>query len=329
MLRSFATASALIVLVAAPLGAQPVTRPEMRAEMCGVTFVRAPDDVRYVIEQWLQAEPRCSSTIELRVVPTEDGLYLLAQRPDGRIHERLVPDAQSAGVLVASWVADDWTAPIAAAEPPPPAGPIETSSVDAHDSPRRGPGSIGVTAVAQPRARHRGNWLSLGMMYQADRDAGGGLRAEADLLSLGAWRLGGVLSYTESDYNLMASGWDYGTLTAMDLKIMANLSRTWVWGRWELRGGVGVGALTTVAEVEGGTYSSSAPMDAYQRGSSQTTSAALELSGLVTRRLGGAWGLGVGPVVTFGGLQESSPGIQQVRRDATTVMLFGGLRYEL
>ncbi|MGE0402882.1 MAG: hypothetical protein AB7T06_39620, partial [Kofleriaceae bacterium] len=64
-----------------------LTATDARAEGrdCEVVFVRAPDDVRLVIESWLKAEPRCSGTIELRVVETENGsLYLIAQRPDGR-----------------------------------------------------------------------------------------------------------------------------------------------------------------------------------------------------------------------------------------------------
>src|SRR5215211_2546137 len=81
------------------------------AEPCQVTFARAPDDVRKVIETWVHAEPRCVTTLELRVIPTDGGLYLMARDGNGRTHERLVPDAQSAGVLVASWIADDSARP--------------------------------------------------------------------------------------------------------------------------------------------------------------------------------------------------------------------------
>lgn len=333
MFRSFATASTLFVLAAASVGAQPVTRPEMRAEMCGVTFVRAPDDVRYVIEQWLRAEPRCSSSIELRVVPTDGGFYLLAQRPDGRIHERFVPDAQSAGVLVASWVADDWTAPdrpALAPEPPPVIPVVQTVS----DEPRGAPGAVGVIAVARPRAHHSGKWLSLGAVVMPNPDeGGGGFRGEADLMTLGSWKLGGVISYTESNYNLaMSSGnWDFGYLTADDLKVMATLSRSWTWGRWELRGGLGIGAVYTDAHVDGRVSTAfSDPNGGYQSGSSETTKAAVEISGLVTRRLGTSWGIGLGPVITLGDPEVSSTGVSEyVERTVPNVMVFGGLRYEL
>src|SRR5688572_29410484 len=98
-------ATALVALAVSPAAAETAVRTEAA---CEVRFVRAPDDVRLEIERWLCAESHCMSSIDLRVVPTDDGYYLLAQRPDGRIHERVVPNAQSAGVLVASWVADDW-----------------------------------------------------------------------------------------------------------------------------------------------------------------------------------------------------------------------------
>jgi len=111
-----------VVLAASTAAAQP--RPP-----CAVTIARAPDAVRTVIEQFVAAEASCSVKLEVRVVPTEGGLYLLARDDSGRVRERVVPDAQSAGVLVASWVAaDSNTAPVVAPAPLPapvvaPAGP--------------------------------------------------------------------------------------------------------------------------------------------------------------------------------------------------------------
>ncbi len=317
MLRSFTTASALVVLVSAPLGAQPVTRPEMRAEMCGVTFVRAPDDVRYVIEQWLRAEPRCSSTIELRVVPTEGGLFLLAQRPDGRIHERLVPDAQSAGVLVASWVADDWTAPapVPATQPAPPTTTIIV------ELPRAG-ATESVGATAPRRTRPHGKWLTIGAAVQPDSE-GGGFRGEVDLRSFGGWELGGVISYTASNYGLeQGSGWNYGSMTAFDIKVMAYLSRSVTWGRWELRAGLGLGALHTLVDVEGEMSSGE-----YGSASTDVTTPAAELSGMLTRRLGRSLGIGLGPVLTAS--EQSYYYNGKIDRAAATMTIYGALRFEL
>ena len=323
-------ATVAVVAVAAPAAAQPVTRPEMRSEVCGVTFVRAPDEVRYVIEQWLEAEPRCAASIELRVVPTDGGLYLLAQRPDGRIHERLVPDAQSAGVLIASWVADDWTAP----PPAPPRAPSTPVTVEVDPFRMGPPGSVGVAARVPGRpAPGPGHWLSLGLIVQPDNE-GGGFRGEAEIASLGAWKLGGIVSYSESNYDLMQqSTFEWGVLTVKDLKAVAYLGRAVRFGRWELRGGIGLGAIHTTANVFGTT--------AYQPGTVSSNAAyevdktfpVGELSAMLTRRIGDSWGLGIGPVVTW--IDESFTSTDPNMTGATVelrmpqLMVFGGLRYEL
>src|SRR4029079_15632515 len=107
------------LLIAAPAAAQPVTP----SKACSVNIARAPDDVRQVVETWVRSEAQCSVALEVRIVPTEGGLYLLAQDEHGRVRERIVPDAQTAGVLVASWIADDNApapAPVSAPAPPAP-----------------------------------------------------------------------------------------------------------------------------------------------------------------------------------------------------------------
>jgi hypothetical protein len=50
---------------------------------CAVTIAHAPDDVREVVESWLRGESRCHGELEVRIVPTEGGLYLFARRPGG------------------------------------------------------------------------------------------------------------------------------------------------------------------------------------------------------------------------------------------------------
>src|SRR5262245_50735019 len=87
------------------LGAAPARADE--AAHCAVDVARAPADVRATIENWVASETHCAHAIEVRVVPTEGGLYLYARDEHGVVRERVVPDAQAAGVLVASWVADD------------------------------------------------------------------------------------------------------------------------------------------------------------------------------------------------------------------------------
>jgi hypothetical protein len=90
-------AGALVVAAAAPALADP----------CTVDMVRVPDDVRPVIEKWVAAEPSCRIHLAVRVLATDGGYYVLATDPAGGVRERLVPDATTAAVLIASWVADD------------------------------------------------------------------------------------------------------------------------------------------------------------------------------------------------------------------------------
>jgi len=135
--------------------AQPVTRPSR----CEVTIVdapgaHAPEVVREVIEEWVRAEPRCTTTLEVRVVPTDGGLYLLARDGSGRLQERLVPDAQSAGALVASWVADD------SIEPPAPPPVAVNVNVDVQiDATPRDDAQVAVRATPIP---HRAGWFVSG-----------------------------------------------------------------------------------------------------------------------------------------------------------------------
>lgn len=71
---------------------------------CEVAVLRAPDGVRDVVARWVDNEPGCAGPLEVRIVETPGGLYVIAT--DGtRTFERVVPDAESAGALVASWAA--------------------------------------------------------------------------------------------------------------------------------------------------------------------------------------------------------------------------------
>jgi hypothetical protein len=91
--------------LAGSAAAQPAPPPMQPA--CTVELLRVPDDVRPVIEEWVAAEARCAVKLSVRVIPTDGGLYLIATDPSGAMRERLVPDATTAGVLIASWAADD------------------------------------------------------------------------------------------------------------------------------------------------------------------------------------------------------------------------------
>lgn len=297
-------------------------RPVAQPEECGVTFVRAPDDARESIERYLRDEPRCTSSIDLRVVPTDGGYYLMAQRVDGRIHERIVPDLQSAGVLVASWIADDWISP----PPPPSVAPDPRPVVTELAPPSAAPmPRTGVVASASPPDRKRHQWLTLGFGVQPDGD-GAGLRFEADVATAGAWRLGGIATYSAHISRYAGVDWMTSSLRARDIQAMAQLSRTSSFGRWDLRLAIGAGIINTHITGWGEQWSSSG----FTTFEETDTFGVGEASALVTRRIGRSWGIGVGPVLTIlsESFQDSQTGAA-IERNTAQFELFGGVRYEL
>jgi hypothetical protein len=322
-----------VVLVAASqAAAQPVTSPAT----CAVRVVRAPDDVRQVVEAWVQAEPRCSVALDVRIIATDGGLYLFALDERGRIRERIVPDAQSAGVLVASWVADDtmYTPPKAAAV-----------SLDDHRDPfmtRGGSQNVdlatpGMTISSEPvdgdpqppSRKNVSKWLGLGLLIdKAGTD--GGLRIDGDVWTRGRYSLGAAFSSTVNQMDVVAaqgSGW----MNTRDLKLMATGSHTWQSGRWFLRGAAGVGAVHTnvIVSVDEPSFNSTY---GYYEASGWT--GVVEASALGGAELGQNWSLSFGPLATVyaQNLHATDPYMSETvdlaRRDVE-LMFYTGLKYRL
>ena len=295
--------------MAAPAAAQPVTQPST----CEVTISRAPDEVREAIEAWVKAEPRCSTTLDVRVVTTEGGFYLFARDSAGRIRERIVPDAQSAGVLVASWVADD----LIAATPPPPA-PMPPSATPVVAPPGDAPA---VVATAQaPRTSNR--WLTLGATVEVEGHSAG-VRGELDLLQRGKWTLGAILAGSYSELAFGPELFASGRLEVVDIAVLAALSRTSSFGKWNMRLSVAAGLLRTrvTGDIEG------EPMDA----SAFTPTA--EASIVFSREFLDGWAFAAGPIVTMPAqeytvMDDSGSEVRFARR-GLDVMAFGGLRRRL
>lgn len=293
-------AAALVALAVSPAAAETAVST---SAACEVRFVRAPDDVRHVIERWLAAEPRCTSTIDLRVIPTDDGYYLIAQRPDGRLHERFVPDAQSAGVLVASWVADDWVQ----ASPPAPVRSRPTALPPLIVNPFESE-SPAVVAISAPRPRaNAARWLSLATMWGDDEGRDGGLRAELDVLSRGNWTLGASLawaqtsSYSARNDDYWASG--YGAYTMS-------------YGRWEIRLGSGLGLVYSDVNDMGGSISPHAT----------GLGLALDVHALMTVRLTERWGITAGLLANYIN-QSLEPDTEPMRtREDAHLMFVAGIR---
>lgn len=149
---------------------------------CAVAIARAPDEVHAAIARWVAEEPRCGAPLTVRVVSTADGLYVLAQAADGRTFERVVPDAEAAGVLVASWAARVDDRPVEA----PPVAPSAAPPV----APAIGPeGDVGPARVRAADVWGR-RWGEVAASV-AERDTVGALAGGRLALAVaGRWSIG-------------------------------------------------------------------------------------------------------------------------------------------
>jgi hypothetical protein len=310
------------LLVATPAAAQPVTQPKA----CQVTIARAPDDVRAVVETWVKSEVQCSVSLELRIVPTEGGLYLLAQDEQGRVRERIVPDAQTAGVLVASWIADDNAPPPPAPPPPIAAAPVPLASVPSTTESLTPPGlaPVSLTASSPISTTHASKWLTVGALMPVSEHSGSGLRIEADILRRGRWFFGGALSGANG-YAPLVSSYGYGSISTEDYKFITYVSRPSQFGRWQLRPSLGVGLVHT----EGVAYDGNSMFYPIV-GTFPTAEASL----LLSRDVGKSWALYGGPLATayaqtYESYASSSVGSMQITRGDIDLALFAGLRHRL
>ena len=280
--------------------AQPATRPQTT---CDVTIVRAPDDVRPVVQKWIDAEPRCRGSLEVRIIATEGGYYLIARDDRGRTQERVVPDAQSAGVLIASWAADDGSvnygppAPTAAPTPEPapmvapsPMAPLVTPTFTGPHfvAPVNAPGAQYTDGGAPAQQKPVDRWITFGAVAGPDL---GGVRAEIDLKHGAWWTVGvaGTITQAKQDlYNIDSDG----TLTMTDIKGVAFAAATWRRGRFELRGAFGLGLSYSKIDAEYyyPNYTQNGGDGAFGIG---------EMSALAGYQLGDNWGLAAGPVLTI------------------------------
>jgi hypothetical protein len=324
-----------VLFAALPAAAQSI--PEDSPGTCQVTIARAPDEVRKVVEAWVRSEAQCSVALEVRIVPTEGGFYLLAQDERGRIRERIVPDAQTAGVLVASWIADDNApapagAPVAAGSPagpmlPPAAAPAVVAPVPASSESITPPGMaplvLGQPASAAPAPRSK--WLSFGLLAPMTESSGPGVRGELDVWRRRVWTIGVAASFSEAAMPLWSPS-GAGQLTTGDFKAMAYLGRTSTFGRWQLQPSVGLGLV--YSQGQGLIYSES--------GSFQVdgTFPSAEGSLMLSREIGKSWAAYGGPLATlisqrFEALSTSSSYPMTIAREDVDVVLLAGVRRRL
>lgn len=254
----FAASLVSLGVAAGVAEAQPITH----TDACRVVVVLAPDDVRSEIEAWVRAEPRCTRQLEVRVVPTDAGLYLQTRDGDGIVRERVVPDAEGAALLVVSWMADD-----SLAEVPPPAVARVAPAV-----PPAPPGELGLEVHAHADGRTSPRTVMVGALAGDEV----GVRAQVDLLGGRRLRVGLAAGYLDETAQLrvfgaatwssgrlglrlqLGAGADVGEVERMDLDARARpvveaaaLGTLRISSEWGLVGGPIVEASPTTARVSG------------------------------------------------------------------------------
>jgi len=305
------------------------------AAPCSVSIARAPDDVRAEIERWVAAESRCNTTLEVRVVPTDGGYYLFARDDHGRVRERIVPDAKSAGVLVASWVADDTIAvtppaPLVGPPPAPVAPPAPAPAFVVTPPPATLTISAPGMAATEPRdemIEHAapsvpsGRWLSLGAFSDFDQNLG--VRIEGDFFVRGGWSIAGSLAHSANtlQFQMTTPTFQPGILDTSDTRGVVSGAYTWTRGMWQLRLSGGFGLMYTQAQVANQTM----PFRSGE-GVFPTAESTLVLS----RAFDDHWAVAAGPLVTWliQTYQDTQNQSQLIRRDAE-ITAFAGIRYRL
>lgn len=311
-----------VLLAASSAAAQSVEE----ARTCQVTIARAPDDVREVVEAWVRSEPQCSKALEVRIVPTEGGLYLLAQDEQGRIRDRVVPDAETAGVLVASWIADDHApAPVRSVNPFEARAPVPAPSFEAESITPPGMAPLAIDKPAEPARPSHSKWLSVGMLFPMSAESAFGLRGELDLWRRRGWTIGLAASYAESSMDVYSiTGW--GSMNVSDLKSVAYLARSWRFGRWQLRPSLGLGFVY----AEGRAYVSD-PSGVFNI---EGMFVSAEGTAVLSREIGKSWAAYGGPVASlvsqrFEETYAPSTYPMIVQRNLVDVALFAGVRHRL
>jgi hypothetical protein len=303
---------ALVLAVPAVASAQSVAR-------CEIHVLRAPDAVRSAIDEAVRAEKQCATSLVVRVVPTDKGLYVFAEASTGTTFEVVARDAKTAAQHVAHWSVPA-RAPLAPAvgEPLPvlPNDPLATRARSPDPAPVRTAESV--AAVVEPD--RRGPWLSIGGVGAPDVQ---GARLELDLVERSGWSFGFGLEASQmhtafTSANTMTPP---ASLDFQDVRAIATVGYTAGRGAWQLRTQLGLGMIRS--ELAGSVQ----PMgDVSMSGMFPTGEAALQL----TRTLGDSWAFTAGPLLTVYSQEYrmQSTDAMVAKRDFD-IAVFGGLRRRL
>jgi len=271
---------------------------------CAVDIVRAPDEVRAAIEEQLGDAPTCAPELQVRVVATDDGFYVIGLGGN-TVLEDTVGDAAAVAALIAGWEgglaakcerADRARAPEADTN----VDPIKIVDDKPVDEP-----------ASTQAARSRATRLDLGGLVGAGDGGGTGARFAIDAWSRGRWSVGA--GFDLSQVTISAAGFLFSSpheYQFLDLTATVHAAYTWSSGPWHARSFVGLGYIHTTGSVTTSTMSTPVSL----------TSQSIELGATFGRDFGRGWGLDVGPLftvfkeVTPGNASDPSTGFERTNR---------------
>jgi hypothetical protein len=283
--------------------AQPTPR-------CEIHVLRAPDGVRVAIEEAVRAEKRCDMSLVVRVVPTDKGLYLLAQSPSGRSFEAVVADARAAAAQVAAWSIPELISPVKEAEPVEPL-PVAAKDPNVFAVPRvRPPGvtpelsnSDKVSVPPASSSTRSNRFLSAGG-WIGDRVVGA--RIGVDLAGKNGWSLGVALGASEMRMLGSEVATEIAAFDFSDIRTVATAGYTFGSGGAQLRTEVGAGVVHT--SLTGLSPFTPNAMEFETSGLFPVGEASVH--GIFS--VGSSWALSAGPIISFYGQEYRSTTTNEV-----------------
>ncbi len=303
---------------------------------CQVRIIAAPEPVRAEIEAWVAAERRCRHTLEVRIEASNAGLQVFARDDRGHVRERVVPDGQSIGALIVSWIADDApaeAAPVAPEasdtrevslpdiEPEPITPPLPPLTPTPAPAPFRGWARpvAHVTASSEQMleggalstASTQRRWLTLTGALSVSDERKFGVRADLDVTGGRWWSAGLFAAQIESSEDALGIALtELGGFVAVEA----------VSGDWQVRvqGGLGAG-LHWVRN-----HCTCDVMGVAERENDAVLRPVAEVGFLIGHSLGARWSFAGGAL-----LSSSLIGYGMEEQKLTSLMMFAGLRSQM
>ncbi|MBP6630426.1 MAG: hypothetical protein KBG28_24030 [Kofleriaceae bacterium] len=244
--RSLAAAALAVCLVpAGAVGAQPAGADDTDLvdpviPGCAIRLHRVPAALRAGLAESLRDRASCAARLDVWIVESPGGLYVLAIDPQHRVHERVV-DAAALASLIAAWSEDAVDAPLLGL------GPIRDGEQVALapgqiDAPAARPRTVdapptrGLSATAvvldAPREAEQGQGMTLAALGTTSPGGmqGAGVRVLVDLGLSRSWRIAAGASLQRdiaSTFYVVNSAATLEEIGRTDTDVVVGLHRRW------------------------------------------------------------------------------------------------------